>query len=125
MTFLMPPERLLAQLEKQLAQHREREAFHAKQESAHREQRELHAQEAARIAETAEALRTSLTAAQGLVAPAFAAEARDQEMDTGHVRMLSRLVKRVIEGKAAGLGMREDERRITHNNSRFAPHYFV
>jgi hypothetical protein len=100
MTFLMPPERLLAQLEKQLAQHREREAFHAKQESAHREQRELHAQEAARIAETAEALRTSLTAAHGLVAPAVAAEARDQEMDSGHVRILSRLVKRVIEGKA-------------------------
>jgi glutathionylspermidine synthase len=30
----------------------------------------------------------------------------------------------VIEGKAAGVGMREDERRITHNNSRFVPHYF-
>jgi len=27
-------------------------------------------------------------------------------------------------GKAAGIGMREDERRITHNNSRFVPHYF-
>ncbi len=31
----------------------------------------------------------------------------------------------VIEGKAAGIGMREDERRITHNNSRFLPHYFA
>ena len=31
----------------------------------------------------------------------------------------------VIEGKPAGIGMREDERRITHNNSRFVPHYFV
>jgi glutathionylspermidine synthase len=31
----------------------------------------------------------------------------------------------VIEGKAAGIGMREDERRITHNNSRFVPHYFT
>jgi glutathionylspermidine synthase len=30
----------------------------------------------------------------------------------------------VIEGNAAGVGMREDERRITHNNSRFVPHYF-
>jgi len=30
----------------------------------------------------------------------------------------------VIEGKAAGIGMREDERRITHNSSRFVPHYF-
>ncbi len=30
----------------------------------------------------------------------------------------------VIGGKAAGIGMREDERRITHNNSRFVPHYF-
>ena len=30
----------------------------------------------------------------------------------------------VIEGKPAGIGMREDERRITHNNSRFVPHYF-
>ena len=30
----------------------------------------------------------------------------------------------VIEGAAAGIGMREDERRITHNNSRFVPHYF-
>ena len=34
----------------------------------------------------------------------------------------SRLV--MIEGKPAGIGMREDERRITHNNSRFVPHYF-
>ena len=101
MTVSMPPERLLAQLEKQLAQHREREAFHAKQEGAHREQRERHAQEAAKIAQTAEALRASLTTALGLVAPALAAEARDQDMDTGHVRILSRLVKRVIEGKAS------------------------
>jgi glutathionylspermidine synthase len=31
----------------------------------------------------------------------------------------------VIGGKSAGIGMREDERRITHNNSRFVPHYFV
>lgn len=100
MTVSLPPERLLAQLEKQLAQHREREAFHAKQESAHREQRERHAQEAAKIAQTAEALRASLTTALGLVAPALAAEARDQDMDTGHERILSRLVKRVIEGKA-------------------------
>jgi len=30
----------------------------------------------------------------------------------------------VIEGKPAGIGMREDDRRITHNNSRFVPHYF-
>jgi hypothetical protein len=97
---MMSPEKLLSQLEKQLAHHREREAFHSKQESAHREQRELHAQEAARIAQTAEALRASLTTALGLVAPALAAEARDQDMDTGHVRILSRLVNRVIEGKA-------------------------
>lgn len=101
MTAGMPPERLLAQLEKQLAQHREREAFHAEQESAHREQRERHAQEAARIAQTAEALRASLTTALGLVSPALAAEARDQDMDTGHSRILSRLVRRVIEGKAS------------------------
>jgi glutathionylspermidine synthase len=31
----------------------------------------------------------------------------------------------VVDGKAAGVGMREDERRITHNNSRFVPHYFM
>ena len=31
----------------------------------------------------------------------------------------------VIEGKPAGIGMREDERRITHNSSRFVPHYFT
>jgi glutathionylspermidine synthase len=30
----------------------------------------------------------------------------------------------VIGGKPAGVGMREDERRITHNSSRFVPHYF-
>ena len=30
----------------------------------------------------------------------------------------------VIGDKPAGIGMREDERRITHNNSRFVPHYF-
>ena len=95
----MHPERLLAELDKQLAQHREREAFHSKQEVAHREQRERHAQEAARIAQTADALRASLTMALGLVAPALAAEARDEDMDTGHVRILTRLVNRVIEGK--------------------------
>ncbi|MFZ5781736.1 MAG: glutathionylspermidine synthase family protein [Pseudomonadota bacterium] len=30
----------------------------------------------------------------------------------------------VIEDKPAGIGMREDDRRITHNDSRFVPHYF-
>ncbi|MBS0219748.1 MAG: glutathionylspermidine synthase family protein [Proteobacteria bacterium] len=30
----------------------------------------------------------------------------------------------IVDRKAAGIGMREDERRITHNNSRFVPHYF-
>ena len=30
----------------------------------------------------------------------------------------------IVGGEAAGVGMREDERRITHNNSRFVPHYF-
>jgi glutathionylspermidine synthase len=29
----------------------------------------------------------------------------------------------VIGGKAAGIGMREDDGRITHNNSRFVPHW--
>lgn len=100
MTAGMPPERLLAELDRQLAQHREREAFHAEQESTHREQRERHAREAARIAQTAESLRASLTTALGLVSPALAAEARDKDMDTGHTRILSRLVKRAIEGKA-------------------------
>ena len=100
MTAGMPPERLLAELDKQLAQHREREAFHAEQESTHREQRERHAQEAARIAQTAESLRASLTTALGLVSPALAVEARDKDMDTGHERILSRLVNRVIEGKS-------------------------
>ncbi|HVG09089.1 MAG TPA: hypothetical protein VNM67_15395 [Thermoanaerobaculia bacterium] len=96
----MPPERLLAELDKQLAYHREREAFHAEQESAHRDQRESHAQEAAKIAQTADSLRASLTTALGLVAPSLAAEARDKDMDTGLERILSRLVNRVIEGKS-------------------------
>ena len=100
MTVGMPPERLLAELDKQLALHREREAFHAKQESAHREQRENHAQEAAKIAQTADSLRASLTSALDLVAPALAVEARDKDMDTGLERILGRLVSRVIEGKA-------------------------
>jgi len=100
MTAGMPPERLLAELDRQLAQHRERAAFHAEQESAHREQRERHEQEAAKIAQTAESLRASLTTALGLVSPALAAEARDKDMDTGLTRILSRLVGRVIEGKA-------------------------
>lgn len=100
---MAPPvsvEKLLAQLEKQLAHHREREAHHLAQESAHREQRERHAGEGVRIAQTVETLRSSLTAALGLVAPSLTQEARDEEMDTGHVRILTRLVNRVIEGKA-------------------------
>lgn len=100
MATSLSTEKLLAQLEKQLAQHREREAFHTGQESAHREKRELHAREAARIAQTVDSLRTSLTDALGLVAPSLAAESGDQDMDSGHVRILTRLVNRVIEGKA-------------------------
>ena len=30
----------------------------------------------------------------------------------------------VIDGKAAGVAVHEDGRRITHNNSRFVPRYF-
>jgi glutathionylspermidine synthase len=30
----------------------------------------------------------------------------------------------IVGGQAAGVGMREDDGRITHNNSRFVPHYF-
>lgn len=100
---MAPPvsvERLLSQLERQLAHHREREAHHLAQESAHREQRERHASEGTRIAQTVETLRASLAEALGLVAPALTQEARDEEMDTGHVRILTRLVNRVIEGKA-------------------------
>lgn len=95
----MPPERLLAELEKRLAQHREREALHSEKESLHREQREHHAREAAKIAQTVDALRASLTAAFGLVTTELAGETRDEPLDTGHVRILSRLVRRVIEDR--------------------------
>ncbi|HWM90013.1 MAG TPA: hypothetical protein VN493_04545 [Thermoanaerobaculia bacterium] len=98
---MAPPvstEKLLAQLEKQLEHHRERETFHSEQESAHREQREQHAREGARIAQTVDSLRSSLTTALGLVAPS--ASVSDEDMDTGHVRILTRLVNRVIEGMA-------------------------
>jgi hypothetical protein len=95
-------ERLLAQLEQQLAHHREREAFHSEQESAHREQREHHAREGARIAQTVDSLRATLTTALGLVDPSLSAEASDEDMDTGHERILTRLVNRVVEGKAGG-----------------------
>ena len=95
---VLPPEKLLAQLDKQLAHHREREAFHLQHESAHREKREHHAQEAARISQTADTLRASLAAAVDLVAPTLTAQSRDEDMDTGHVRILTRLVNRVIEG---------------------------
>ena len=30
----------------------------------------------------------------------------------------------IVDGKPAGIGMREDERRITHNNSRFVAALF-
>ena len=99
MTLPMSLEKLLAQLEKQLAEHRKREAFHSEQESTHRGQREHHAREGARIAQTVDSLRSSLTAALGLVAPTLSAESRDEDLDTGHVRILTRLLNRVIEGK--------------------------
>ena len=95
----MSPEKLLAQLEKQLAQHREREAFHSEKEGFHRGQREHHAQEAARIAQTADALRASLTAAFGLVGTELSTAKKDEDMDTGLVRILTRLVNRVIEDR--------------------------
>ena len=50
--------------------------------------------------------------------------------DTGFLNMYAAYqtlpddLKRAIDGKPAGIGMREDERRITHNDSRFVPHYF-
>jgi hypothetical protein len=101
---MTPPasiERLLAQLERQLAQHREQEKLHSEQEAAHREQRERHAAESTRISQTVEALRSSLNSALGLVS---ASGSDDKDLDTGHRRILTRLVSRVIEEKL------EDER---------------
>jgi len=115
---MTPPasiERLLAQLERQLAYHREQEKLHSEQEAAHGEQRVRHAAESARISETVAALRSSLSSALGLVS---ASGSGDEDLDTGHRRILTRLVARVVEEKL------EDERfggaRVTEEvNQRF------
>ena len=88
-------------MERQLAQHREQEKLHSEQETAHREQRERHAGECARISHTLEALRSSVSSALGIVGDS---RPDDEDLDTGHRRILTRLVTRVLEGKP------EDER---------------
>ncbi len=83
-------------MERQLAQHREQEELHSEQETAHREQREHHADESARISQTVEALRSSLSSALGLV---DAPELDGGDLDTGRRGILTRLVARIVESK--------------------------
>ena len=65
-------------------------------------------------------LARGLFALVGFAAIAVAAHPGSRDWIVRHVVALSQ-----IAGEPAGIGMREDERRITHNTSRFVPHYFT
>jgi hypothetical protein len=96
---------VLIQLEERVEHHRERQAFYAEQEKIHREQAEHHATALEAALAHLEAFRAAADAAGDLLerdkpaAPPPGEPEADAELDNMK-RPLSRLVARVVEGKA-------------------------
>jgi hypothetical protein len=95
---------MLAQLETKIAHHRERKAFHADQEVIHREQTAVHAAELETALSYMEAFKTASLSAEellerdkSLVKPSAEPDA---QVDLGGKRSLSRMMAKVLEGKA-------------------------
>jgi hypothetical protein len=94
----------LKQLEERVAHHRERQAFHAEKEMLHRERAAFHAAGFETAAEHLEAFKAAAMAADDLLqrdksaAPPPPEPEVDPELDKK--RSLSRMIARVIEGKA-------------------------
>ena len=92
----------LTRLEAQLTHHRERETFHAQQEELHRDQRATHGAEVERLSRQYEALKESAETVAALPGPAETRKPGEKDglaAASGRT-MLSRLVSRVLEGKA-------------------------
>jgi hypothetical protein len=93
---------ILTRLEAQIAHHRGRQAYHLEQEAFHREQGAQHAAELETLAQRFEAFKTSAAAvlefSDLLPAPPPALE----DFEIGRKPKISRLIVKVIAGKAAG-----------------------
>lgn len=88
---------ILSRLEARLAHHREQAEIHTRQEAHHREERERHTGQAEELARSIEAFRSSAGIALELAGPP---PDDDRDVDTGSQRILTRLVSKLIAGKA-------------------------
>ena len=99
---------VLSRLEERAGFHREQEALHAQQEAHHREQRSFHAGEREKLEQNLEAFRSAAAAAVDLagslptVRPAEPAAIPEQDLPSPGRLMAGRLVKIVVQGRAAG-----------------------
>lgn len=97
---------MIAQLETKSALHRERHAFHAEQEALHREQAALHLSVLEATVLRLDALKAAVEAAGDLLEsdktlpPPPPAEPEMDIGQGGRKRTLSRMIARVLEGKA-------------------------
>src|SRR5262245_10174971 len=99
----MSVDQIVAQLETKIAHHRERQAFHAKNEAFHREQAGLHGAELESAVGLLQAFRTTSAAAEELILRSRLAAASaedDAELDVNKGHALSRMIRRVLDGKA-------------------------
>ena len=97
----MSVDQIVAQLETKIARHKERQAFHAENEAFHREQAALHGAELESAIALLQAFRDSSTAAEEMIVRSRLAAAEDDaEMDVNKGRALSRMIRRVLDGRA-------------------------
>lgn len=87
---------MLAKLESELAQRREQLEIHTREEARHRAERERLTREMEDLSRTVESFRASYGSAVKLVG----VQEPPKEPDAGDARTLTRLVTRVISGKA-------------------------
>ena len=97
-------EQMLAQLETKIAHHRAQQAFHAQQEVHHQEQKALHEAELQSTLERFEAFRAAAAAVGEILerekAAAVPVTARDSDLDLAKGWPVSRMMARILEGKA-------------------------
>lgn len=97
---------ILANLQARIAFHRDQEAFHSGREEYHRDQRAHHAAELEKVTRHFEAFQASAGAAVDLareaLPPHSAESVEEEEPAPGRRPRLSRLVAKVVEGKADG-----------------------
>src|SRR5215210_2175583 len=96
-------DQMLAQLDTKVAHHRERQAFHAEQEVLHRDKLAHHAAALEIALAHLESFRAAATAAGELLDldKASAPPEPDVDVEFTRKRSLSRMVSRVLEGRAS------------------------